>query len=209
MARAPTAKHRNVQPHYARESGSHGLHPVVPGEDSTPRREGVKERAIRELKEFIIVSIYLFVYFVAILFLKASILHAEGVSFAPVGFAAAKALICGKFMLLGQALRVGETFKDQRLIWHILYRSFAFLVLLMALDAIEEVIVGAFHHRGIIDSLSEIGGGTFQQWLATSILGLLVLIPLAAFVSLGELVGRENLVRAFVGRRRRSGASTR
>jgi hypothetical protein len=52
------------------------------------------ERAIHELKEFLIIAAYLFVCFSAVAYFKASILKAYGVSFAPFGFALAKALIC-------------------------------------------------------------------------------------------------------------------
>ena len=65
-------------------------------------------RVTDEAKEFSIIAVYLFVCFTALSYLKASILEAHGIEFAPFGFAAAKALICAKFILLGRALRAGE-----------------------------------------------------------------------------------------------------
>jgi hypothetical protein len=168
----------------------------------TPSKTALAQRAADELKEFAIIAIYLFVCFAALLYLKASILRAHDIEFAPFGLAAAKALICAKFVSLGQMLHVGERFKSQPLIWPTLYRSIAFLVLLLALNAIEEVLVGFFHHRAVADSLAELGGGTLDQLLATSLIGLLILIPFFAFAALGEVLGERNLVRLFFEPRR-------
>ena len=59
-------------------------------------------------------------------------------------------------------------------------------------------MVGFIHHRTVTESLVEFGGGTLDQLIATSIVGLLILIPFFAFRTLGELVGEQNLVRVFL-----------
>jgi hypothetical protein len=166
-------------------------------QSSNPSKARIGRRAVDELKEFAVVAAYLYVCFTAILYLKASILRAHGIEFAPFGFAAVKALICAKFVSLGHMFRVGERFKSRPLIWPTLYKSLAFLILLMVLNALEEVVAGFIHHRAVADSLAEFGGGTFDQLFATSIVGLLILIPFFAFRTLGEVVGERNLVRVF------------
>jgi len=157
----------------------------------------LSERLIDELKEFVVVAIYLYIYFTALAYLKASILKAEGIDFAPFAFAAIKALICAKFILVGQMLHIGERLRTLPLIWPTLYKSFTFLVLLLILNAIEEVVVGLIHPRSVVDSIASIGGGTLDQLIATSFIGVLVLAPFFAFRSLGEVVGERNLVRIF------------
>lgn len=77
----------------------------------------IGKRAADELKEFAVIAAYLYVCFTAILYLKASILKAHGIAFAPFGFAAVKALICAKFVSVGHILHVGERFKSLPLIW--------------------------------------------------------------------------------------------
>lgn len=164
-------------------------------------RATLAQRAMEELREFLIVAAYLYVCFTAILYLKASILKAEGIEFAPFGFAAVKALICAKFVSVGHVLRVGERFKSLPLIWPTLYKSSAFLFLLLVLNALEEICVGLIHRRALADSLAEFGGGTLDQIIATSIVGLLILIPFFAFSTVGELLGERNLFRVFFQRR--------
>jgi hypothetical protein len=167
-----------------------------------PSKASVGERIATELTELVIITVYLFVCFAALAYLKAAILHAHGIAFAPFGFAAVKAVICAKFVLIGRALHLGERFKALPLIWPTLHRSLVFLLLLVVLNALEEVVVGYLHHRNVSDSLAEFGGGTLDQLMATSVVMLLILIPFFAFRSLGEAVGERNLVRVFFRPRR-------
>lgn len=157
----------------------------------------VSKRITDELIEFAIIAAYLYICFSAIFYLKASILKAQGIAFAPFAFSAVKALICAKFASVGHALHVGERFKNLPLIWPTLYRSLAFLLLLLILNALEEVLVGTLHGRSTADSLAEVGGGTLDQLFASSIVGFLILVPFFAFRVLGEAVGERNLVRVF------------
>jgi hypothetical protein len=157
-----------------------------------------RQKFIDEFKEFVVVAVYLCVSFTALAYLKFAILQAHGIAFAPFGFAAIKALICAKFVLVGRALHLGERYKTQALIWPTLHKSFAFLALLLVLNLAEEVIVGLMHGRSVTDSIADIGGGTLDQIVATSIVLFLILVPFFAFRSLGEVVGERNLVRVFL-----------
>ena len=104
-------------------------------------------------------------------------------------------------MSVGHALHMGERYKKRALIWPTLYRSFVFLMLLLVLSAMEEIITGIIHRQTLRESLSNFGGGTLDQLVATSIVVLLIFIPFFAFRTLGEIVGENNLVRVFFHRR--------
>jgi hypothetical protein len=160
-------------------------------------KASLRKRAADELREFLIVAAYLYVCFTALAYFKAAILQAHGVSFAPFGIAAIKALICAKFMSVGHAIHLGERHQKEALIWPTLRRSFVFLALLLVLNVLEEVIIGYFHHRGVMDSIAAVGGGTIHQLIAGSIIVLLTLIPFFAFRSLGDVVGERTLLRLF------------
>ena len=76
------------------------------------------------MKEYAGISLYFYVCFGAILLYKESVLEAHDLSYAPYGLAAAKALILGKFMLIGQAIHLGERFRHKPLItWFSTSRS--------------------------------------------------------------------------------------
>ena len=164
---------------------------------SGPSKTTIRERITNELREFAIIAVYLYVCFTALAYLKAAILHAHGIAFAPFGVAAIKALVCAKFMSVGHAIRLGERHKKEALIWPTLRRSFAFLALLLVLNIAEELIVGYLHHRAVVDSIAAVGGGTIHQLIAASIVVLLILIPFFAFRALGDVVGERTLFRLF------------
>jgi hypothetical protein len=143
-------------------------------------KASIGQRAVHELKEFVIIATYFLVCFTALAYLKAAILEAEGIVFAPFGFAAVKALICAKFLSIGYVFHLGDRYRKQALIWPTLHRSFVFLALLIVLTVLKELVVGYLHHRTFATSLAEIGGGTLHQAIATSIILLLILIPFFA-----------------------------
>ena len=126
--------------------------------------------------EYLVVSSYLFVCFGALIFYKASILHGEGIEFTVFGLAIVKALILGKFLLLLEALKIGEDKKHARsALANILTKSLLFSLLLFAMTVVEELIVGHFHGRASREVLREIAGGTWQQAVAVAILLFLIL----------------------------------
>jgi hypothetical protein len=166
-------------------------------------RASLRERAVSEFREFAAVAVYLWVCFTALAYLKFAILEAHGIAFAPFGFAAIKALICAKFVSIGHAFHLGERFKTRPLVYPVLHKSLVFLLLLIVLNVLEEIVVGFLHGRSLADSLSEIGGGTRDQLIATAIVMLLILIPFFMIRALGEVVGERTLARLFFEPRRR------
>ena len=102
----------------------------------------LRERAKSELKELFYITAYLFVVFSALTFYKSAILEAQGVQWLPWGFALLKAVVLAKFILIGRALHIGEGHRTKPLIWQIIHKSIAFLILVAGLTVIEEAIVG-------------------------------------------------------------------
>jgi len=167
---------------------------------SSTRREQVRT----ELREYAVLSAYLFICFAALAAFKAAILRANGISFAPWAFAAIKALVCAKFLLVGRMFGLGDGLaKKYPLIVSTLYRSLVFLVVLAILTVIEELLLGRIHGESVVDSLDKIAGGTLWQVLATSFIIFLILIPWFAFCALGEVIGDEIVIRLFFEPRRK------
>jgi len=144
----------------------------------------LKERAREELRNYAIVAAYLYVCFGAILLYKTALLREEGVAFLPHGLAAIKALILGKFILIGEAVGVGSRVQPQSLATAIAAKSAVFFVLLVVLSVVEELVVGKVHGRSLAEVIAEFREHSGLEMLATSILMLLVLIPLIAFKEL-------------------------
>jgi hypothetical protein len=157
------------------------------------------QKLVHELKEYAAISLYLYVCFLAMLLYKAAILGAQGVDYAPYGLAAVKALILAKFMLLMHEIHIGERYRSKRLIYMVLYQSFVFLLVLLALTYVEEIIVGAIHGRTVTQSIADIAGGTWLELVATSFLLWLILLPYFGFRLVGDALGGGELRRILLG----------
>jgi hypothetical protein len=162
----------------------------------TTAKPPLRHRATEELKEFLILSLYLYVCLGAIIIMKSAILNSVGVEFDVWGIAAVKALLLAKFMLVGKALRLGET-KNKPLAWPTLYQSLLTLVLLIILTTLEEILVGAVHHRTVKESLTHVAGDRLDMVLATFLIMFLILVPYFAFRNLAEVLGPGVLARLF------------
>ncbi len=168
------------------------------GEES---KASFRAKISEELIEFAVLTVYLYICFAAVIHFKAAVLQAQGIAYDHLGLAIIKAALCAKFMLVGRAVHIGERFRNLPLIVPTLYKSFAFLLLLVVLTLIEEIVVGAIHGETVIHSISGITGGTLHQFVATILVMFLILTPYFAFRSLGQIVGDKILVRLFFERR--------
>jgi hypothetical protein len=168
----------------------------------TSAKAKLHERVMHEIKEFAILTVYLYITLGAVILMKTSVLHTEDINFAPWGIAIIKAMVLAKFMLVGYALKIGERNTTSPLIWPTLHKAFAFLALLIVLTLIEEAVVGLFHHRSIATSLGDLFGLRLQETLAGYLIMLLVLIPFFAFRVLSEELGDGRLERMFFVQRR-------
>jgi hypothetical protein len=164
---------------------------------ATETKAPLHQRAVHELKEFAILTIYLYVTLGAVVLMKTAVLHTQGIEFAPWGIAIVKALVLAKFMMLGNAMGIGERYPTSPLIWPTLHKAFVFLLLLVVLTIIEEAVVGLFHQQSIVASLSDLVGRRLEETLAGFVILLLVLIPFFAFRVLGEALGEGKLERMF------------
>jgi hypothetical protein len=154
-------------------------------------------RAIREFQEFVILTVYLYITIGAVILMKTAVLHTHGVDFVPWGIAIVKAMVLAKFILIGQAMKIGGNNSTRPLIWPTINSAFAFLVLLIVMTIIEEAVLGLIHHQTIAASLGELFGPQLEETLAGYLIMLLVLIPYFAFRLLGEALGEHRLARIF------------
>lgn len=156
-----------------------------------------RQKAFGELKEWAVLTLYLYVCFIAVVLLKAAILQDVGVHSAIWGIAAVKALLLAKFMLIGRVFEVGRKFRDRPLIWPILYHALIFLILLLILSTIEEIVVGSIQHRPLSDSLAHTVGPTVFEGLSICLVLFLILIPYSAYDCLEDVLGERETFRLF------------
>jgi hypothetical protein len=147
------------------------------------------ERLREELQKFGIVSAYLFICFLILELYRSSVLSEQNVHSLTLGIAFFKALILGKFILIGDAAKVG-TRVSARTIWHrIAWKALMYWLTLILLTLIEEIIVGWVHKHGAAESVIHFFDRPAIQYVAPSLVMLMILIPLIAFAELNRALG--------------------
>lgn len=149
----------------------------------------LSERFWEEMKKYGIVSAYLYVCFLALLMFEASVAGGEAKHALHYGTAAVKALVIGKFILIGEVINVGARGPVSVLLHRIGWKTLAFLVMLMVFTILEEVIVGWAHGHTVGETWAEFASRSWVQMVAPSFVMLLVLVPLISLSELNRAMG--------------------
>jgi len=171
-----------------------------------PKRT-LKQRAYQGFKEYLVISLYLWLVF-SLFVLYRAVLLSERVTLLAHGEALLNALALGKIMLIGEELHFAEKFKDKPLIYPTLFRSAAFAIALGCFKVIEEICVGLYRGKSAGESIKEVGGGTLNGILATMAILAVLLVPFFAFSELRNIIGREKLSAIFLTSGRLPGESS-
>jgi hypothetical protein len=171
----------------------------VTNADPSVHPPSVSERLRDELRRYLAVSAYLYVCFAAILLYKSAILSSIGEHYLPLGLAAGKALILGKFVLLGEAAGVGTRIGARSLLQRVLRNSVLFLLLLVLLTILEEIIVGLVHGHSLGQAVAALAEHPWPETLASCFLMLLVLIPIVAVTEVSRTLGPGALRKLLLG----------
>lgn len=138
------------------------------------------QRAREELRNYLVVSAYLYACFGAVLLYEAALLQGQGVAFESYGLAAVKALIVGKFLLLADATGLSTRPKFATVLTAVAGKTGLFLLLLAVLTLVEELVVGLIHGRRIAATFDELLHGSPLAFVAKCVLMAIVLVPLLA-----------------------------
>ncbi len=164
----------------------------------------LKQRAYHELREFLVIALYLWMVFGLFLLYKSVILNKERISYVAHGVALINALVLGKFVLIARAFHLGDRANDAPLIYPTLLKSALFSVVLACCKILEDAAVGFFHGRSFSQSIADLGGGTWEGILTLTVLMFVCLIPFFAFGELQRVFGEGKLAQLFFRPRRAS-----
>jgi len=165
------------------------------------RSETLKQKAYHELKEYIVIVLYLWVVFGLFLLYRSVILNDEHISYLARGIALINALVLGKFILIAKALHLGETDDEAPLIYPTGLKSALFSLVLACCKILEDAAVGSFHGKSFSQSISELGGGTLKGILTLTVLMFVMFLPFFGFGELQRVLGEGKLAQLFFHQR--------
>ena len=154
------------------------------------------QRAFHELKEGLIITLYLWAVFGLLVMEKSMILAEHHVDFVYHGLALINALALAKVMLVARHLHLGEL-KNAPLIYPTLLKSALFTIVLACFKILEDTLIGFYRHESFQQSIADLGGGTWQGVLTLVLLVFAVLIPFVGYGELGKVLGEGKLESIF------------
>jgi len=155
--------------------------------------KNLKERAYRMLKEFFRITLYLWVVFGLLILYRSAILAKYDIDIVKHGLALINALALAKVMLVANDLHLGKKFDEHPLKYAVLVKAALFTLVLTCFKALEECVMGLFHHKSILDSLGDLGGGSWRGSITLTLLLFVILIPLVAYMELKRVLGEETV----------------
>ncbi len=153
----------------------------------------LKTWAVGELKQFLIITLYLWAMLALFNFHKTIVLEQNHIDYQSQGFAIVNALILAKVMLVAEGLRLGNRFKDHPLIYAVLYKSFAFAVVLVCFHIVEGVAVALLRSQPLTENLAEFGGGGLKGIVSVGAILFVALIPFFMFREVARVIGADQL----------------
>src|SRR5215469_14842108 len=158
----------------------------------------LKQIAYQQSKEFLLITLYLWVVLGLLVMFKSVVLGEQHIPFQYHGFAIINALALAKVMLTAKDLHLGERFDDAPLIYPTLLKSALFTVALACFKIMEDAAVGLYHGKSFAESLSDLAGGSVQAILVLTLLLFVVLIPFVGFGELQRVLGEGKLRQLFL-----------
>jgi hypothetical protein len=158
-----------------------------------PEKPSLKECALDELRQYAIITLYLWVFFALFSYYRRMILEEEGISVWQQTFAIINALVFGKVILIAQALHLEAGLRKYPRIFIVLGNALMFTIVLMAFHVLEEAIKAWFESRPLADSVAAFGGGTLAGFLTLGAIFFVVLIPFFGIQEIARAVGGQPL----------------
>jgi hypothetical protein len=155
------------------------------------------QRAHHELKEGLIIALYLWVVFGLLVLHKSMILAEYHIDFAYHGLALINALALAKVMLAARHIPLGDRLKNAPLIYPTLLKSALFTVVLAFFKILEDAVIAWYRHESFRQSITDLGGGTWTGILTLALLVFAMLVPFVGYGELGRVLGEGKLDRLF------------
>ena len=149
----------------------------------------MKERAINELKRFVVLFLYLWLLFGLFVLNERIILREHGINFAAQGFAVFNALVLAKVMLVAEDLNLGRWLDRRPLIYPILHDASLFTALFIIFHVAEELVIGLIKGESVRSSVPAIGGGGVAGLLCVAVISFVALIPYFTVRNLSRALG--------------------
>lgn len=158
---------------------------------------GWKARLLHEFRGYWLIVAYLTLVFAAFTQYRRLTLAAYDIEYENYWIALIKAMVLGKVIMIGDALRLARGLDRRPLIYPTLYRTVIFSLFIIAFTIAEHAVKGMWKGEGAAAGVREFLGKGWHELLGSTLVIVVGLIPFFAFRELGRVMGRGKLLRMF------------
>jgi hypothetical protein len=165
------------------------------------KKRNLKKKIAHEVVEFWIIAAYLTLVFAAFTQYKRLILAAHDITYTNYWVAVIEALVLGKVVMIGDALRIGRRLEHKPLIYSTLLKAVVFSLFIGIFTVIEYTVKGLFKGLGLMGGIDSLLGKGHHELLAGCLVTFVTFIPFFAFRELGRVLGEGKIQDLFFRRR--------
>jgi len=166
-----------------------------------PEKKSWKDVLFREMGEYAINVCYLTLVFAAFTQFRRLVLAAHDIAYTDYWVALIEAVILGKVILIGDALRIGRGLETRPLILPTLYKTVVFTLFVALFTFVEHGVRGWIKGEGFTGAILAFLGKGPDELIANSMIIFVALVPFFAVRELGRVLGEEKIRRLFFRRR--------
>ena len=152
----------------------------------------VVDKIVDQGKKSFMIGLYLWLLIGIFTVFRSLVLNDQNLIFHH-GFAIINAWTLARVVLVAEHLKTAENLKHKPLIYPIIFKAAVFCLLLMCFYIGEEILVGIWHGRTIVESFPEIGGGSWKGIVAVSLILFVGLIPFFSYRELSRALGKDEM----------------
>ena len=156
----------------------------------------MKQKALHELREMLVLSVYLAFFLCALATYRMLLLrelHIESLTYA---FALINALVIAKVIMIGELAKVGRRHESKPLFVSAIWKAFVFTLLVLAFHFVEEIIKQLLHGGDIVGAFRDLRG---EELLGRSLVVFCCFIPLFGFREFRRVLGEEKFQSILLG----------
>lgn len=165
------------------------------------KRAHFKEEARREMREFMVITLYLAILFGAFTLYRRLSYAELGIGYLAYGFKLIEALVIAKVILIGEAIGLGRGSEHRPLAVSVAVKTFLFSILIAAFNLLEHAIGGRVHGQSWGQAFMSITDKGMDEMLARTLVLVIALVPFFAFLELNRVLGPGKLSALFFSRR--------
>ena len=156
--------------------------------DKSSSERSLKQKAMHELRELVVLTLYLAFFFCAVAAYRMVLLREFHVVSLTFAFALINALVVAKVIMIGEYAKVGQRHESKPLLVSAIWKAFVFGLLVLAFHIVEELIKHLVHGEDFSASFNAIH---IDEMLGRSLVVFCTFITLFGFREFRRILSEE------------------